>query len=315
VTTINSTLLLDSLSALNDCARLRILRILSQHELSVGEVADVVQLPQSTVSRHLKLLLEAGFASRRTIGTIGLYRTASEMLPEAASLWDIAIANSNDLPGASEDVERLVSVLAQRHADSRTFFKTMGSDWEALRLDLFGLRFTSVALLSLLDSSLRVVDIGCGIGNAASVIAPYVHHVIGVDRETSMLEQAKQRPDLATNIEFIEGDAVNLPLDDQSHDVALFCLVLHHIESTQDAIQEASRVVIDGGRILIIDMQQHSRDDYKHTMGHIHQGFSEVSIEEFARNTGCTLQHYHRLQPDIDARGPSLFAAILTVRH
>ena len=315
MTTIGSTFFLDSLSALNDCARLRILRILSTQELSVGEVADVVQLPQSTVSRHLKLLLGAGFVARRTVGTTGLYRVASTMTAEATELWKIAIANSNHLPGANDDEERLVAVLAQRHSDSRTFFKNVGSDWEAVRRDLFGDRFTSTALLSLLDPSLRVVDIGCGIGNAASLVAPYVHSVVGVDREQSMLTQAKQRPDLASNIEFIEGDANDLPLKSGSLDVALFCLVLHHIEPAQEAIQEACRVVRNCGRILIIDMQRHSHDEYQQTMGHVHKGFSKANIEKLATDSGCKLRRYHRLTPETDARGPSLFAAILGVHH
>ncbi len=315
MTTISTTVFLDSLSALNDCARLRILRILSKHELSVGEVADVVQLPQSTVSRHLKLLLESGFAARRTIGTTGLYRIASTMTEEVTDLWKIAIANSSNLPGANDDEERLVAVLAQRHSDSRTFFKTVGSDWEAVRQDLFGDRFTSVALLSLLDPSLNVVDIGCGIGNAASIIAPHVQSVVGVDREQSMLAQAKQRPDLAKNIEFIEGEANDLPLKSQSLDIALFCLVLHHIEPVQGSIQEACRVVKNEGRILIIDMQRHSHDEYQQTMGHVHKGFSKANIEKLAKNAGCKLQRYHRLTPEIGSRGPSLFAAILRVHH
>jgi ArsR family transcriptional regulator len=237
------------------------------------------------------------------------------MSAEATELWTIAIMNSVELPGVSEDEERLISVLAQRHSDSRTFFKTVGSDWEALRQGLFGSHFTSIALLSLLDPSLRVADIGCGIGNAASLIAPYVEHVIGIDREVSMLQQAKERPDLASNIEFIEGDSIHLPLENQSLDVAMFCLVLHHIETIKEAIEEACRKVKDGGRILIIDMQQHTRDEYKYTMGHIHQGFSQHSLKELAGETGCTLHQYHRLSPDTDARGPSLFAAILKVNH
>ncbi len=315
MTTIGSLLLLDSLSALNDCARLRILRILSQNELSVGEVADVVQLPQSTVSRHLKLLLEAGFVSRRTVGTTGFYRIASEMPAKAGELWTIAVSGSNDLPGIRDDEERLVSVLTERHSDSRTFFKTVGNDWEAVRRDLFGDRFTSTALLSLLDPTLRIVDIGCGIGNAAVLIAPYAEHVVGVDREQSMLKQAKERPDLTSNIEFVEGEAVDLPLKNQDHDVALFCLVLHHIEEIQEVLKEACRVVKNGGRILIIDMQPHTHDEYTQTMGHIHMGFSKSSLEQLTTKVGCTLQQYHRLSPEADARGPSLFAAILTVHH
>jgi ArsR family transcriptional regulator len=315
MTTVSSSIFLDSLTALNDSTRLRILYILNQHELSVGEIADIVQLPQSTVSRHLKLLFEAGFAARRTIGTVGLYRTAAEMPTETGELWNIAIVNAKQLPEMGVDRERLVSVLASRHSDSRSFFKNVGSEWETLRRGLFGSQFTSVALLSLLDPSLRVVDIGCGIGNASSIIAPFVTHVTGVDREISMLQQANKRPDNQTNIEYVEGDATNLPLDDQSVDVSLFCLVLHHIEDVEQAIQEACRVVRCGGRIAIIDMQQHSRDEYTHTLGHVHGGFSEQDLQELTMNSACALQQYHCLYPDTEARGPSLFAAIMQVTH
>ncbi|MBT7658054.1 MAG: metalloregulator ArsR/SmtB family transcription factor [Phycisphaerae bacterium] len=315
MTSVGSLVLLDSLSALNDSARLRILRVLVQHELSVGEVAVVIQLPQSTASRHLKLLFEAGFVSRRTVGTVGLYRIATEMSTEIKSLWSIASNNTEQLHGAVEDAERLVAVLTQRHADSRTFFQNIGSDWEALRKDLFGSAFTSAALLSLIDPNLRVVDIGCGIGNAATMIAPFVQEVIGVDREVAMITQATCRPDLGGNISFVFGEANELPLENDSVDVALFCLVLHHIESIEHAIQEACRVVQRGGKLCIVDMQQHTRDENKNTMGHVHLGFSEEAMHTIASNAGCTLKAYHRMQPRIDAKGPSLFTAILEVAH
>ena len=174
MTTTSPTTLLDSLSALNDIARLRVLRILSQQELSVGEVADVLQLPQSTVSRHLKMLLETDFVARRTIGTTGLYRVSDSMPSGTAELWVIAEENFRELPNSDEDASRLVSTLAQRRSDSNSFFKNMSGEWESMRSTLFGSHFTSVALLSLLNPSLKILDIGCGIGNAASLIAPYV---------------------------------------------------------------------------------------------------------------------------------------------
>ena len=210
MTTVRSTFLLDSFTALNDCARLRILRLLNQHELSVGEVADILQLPQSTASRHLKPLHKSGFVARRTVGTTGLYRLCDAMPPEVLELWNIVAANCEGLPQAEEDAARMKSVLAHRHTDSRRFFQTVGSDWESMRKDLFGSEFTANALLCLLEPSLRVVDIGSGIGDAASLIAPYVSRVIAVDREVAMLNEAKQRPGLASNIEFLEADAMSL---------------------------------------------------------------------------------------------------------
>jgi len=315
MTTASSSTLLDSLSALNGSARLRVLRVVSKHELSVGEVADILQLPQSTASRHLKPLHASGFVARRTVGTTGLYRLCDNMQHEVAELWNIVAANCDDLPQAEEDAARMISVLAQRHTDSRHFFQTLGSDWELMRKDLFGSEFTSNALLCLLDPTLIVVDIGCGIGDVSSLIAPYVSSVIAVDRESSMLDEAKQRPDLASNIVFQEADALSLPLSDNSANVALFCLVLHHLEHPEEALKEAARIVSGGGRIIIIDMQEHQHQEYKHTMGHVHLGFSESDISSLCATCGVTLTQYHRLSPNPEARGPSLFAAVIQVDH
>ena len=315
MTTASSSTLLDSLSALNGSARLRILRLVSKHELSVGEVADILQLPQSTASRHLKPLHNSGFVARRTVGTTGLYRLCDAMSPEVEELWNIVAASCEDLPQAEEDAARMNSVLAQRHTDSRHFFQTVGIDWESMRKDLFGSEFTANALLCLIDPSLRVVDIGSGIGNAASLISHYVSKVIAVDREVSMLDEAKQRPDLESNIEFLEADAMSLPLEANSADVALFCLVLHHLEHPEEALREAARIISNGGRIIIIDMQEHQHQEYKHTMGHVHLGFSEADIRSLCSASNISLTQYHRLRPTIDARGPSLFAAVIQVDH
>lgn len=312
MTTISSPpALLESLSALNDCARLRVLRLVSSDELSVGELSDILQLPQSTVSRHLKLLLETNFVARRTVGTTGLYRISDAMEEETADLWTIASRNADGLPGASEDDSRLISILSQRCTDSKSFFKNASGAWESLRSELYGQRFTPVALLGLLDASLKVVDIGCGIGNAASIVAPFVQEVVGVDRETAMLKEAGQRPDLASNITFVEGDALRLPLEDNSADIAMFCLVLHHVEDVLGALREAKRVVGSKGRVLVIDMQEHIHDEYRHTMGHVHLGFSEGTLQAAAENCGMHVRQYHRLHPDTGASGPSLFVAVL----
>jgi ArsR family transcriptional regulator len=127
-----------------------------------------------------------------------------------------------------------------------------------------------------------------------------------------MLAEARVRPDLASNIEFIEGDALELPIKDDTSDIAMFCLVLHHIEDASSAIAEASRVIKKGGRILIIDMQKHIRDEYRHTMGHVHLGFSEEDLQDIAANVGLKVNLYQKLHPDTDASGPSLFVALLS---
>jgi ubiquinone/menaquinone biosynthesis C-methylase UbiE len=311
MTTTSPSTLLDSLSALNDIARLRVLRLLAQHELSVGEIADILQLPQSTVSRHLKMLLETAFVARRTVGTTGLYRVSDSMPNGASDLWGIAEENFGELPSTETDSARLVSALTHRQSDSKNFFKNVSGEWESMRSEMFGSHFTSIALLSLLDPSLKIIDIGCGIGNASSLVAPFVASVACVDRESAMLDVAQTRPDLSSNIEFAQGDATSLPFENDVFDVAMFCLVLHHVENVETALREAARITKTGGRILIIDMQEHLHDEYKHTMGHVHLGFSKNDIESLAKAAGLTLLKYHNLQPDTGASGPSLFAALI----
>ena len=123
MTTTCPTTLLDSLSALNDIARLRVLRLLAQQELSVGEIADILQLPQSTVSRHLKVLLETEFVARRTVGTTGLYRVSDSMPRGASDLWGIAEENFSELPNTVEDkCSPRRSVCASAKSDSKNFF-------------------------------------------------------------------------------------------------------------------------------------------------------------------------------------------------
>ena len=104
-----------------------------------------------------------------------------------------------------------------------------------------------------------------------------------------MLKEARQRPDLASNIEFLEADALSLPLRDDSADIALFCLVLHHLDRPEDALSEAVRIDSCGGRIVIIDMQEHHHQEYKHTMGHVHLGFSDLDIKSLCNSCNAKL--------------------------
>ena len=305
------TMVLDCLTALNDAARLRIMRLLQTHELSVGELSRVLQLPQSTVSRHLRLLIEASLIARRSDGTAGLHRVADTMPPQAERLWTALRSDPDSLPGGEEDDGRVAAVLAERRRDSRGFFGEVGEGWERLRAELFGTTFTAEAILSLLDSSLVIADLGCGIGNASLLVAPRVREVIAVDRERAMLEAVSMHHAVPDNLTLLEGDILDLPLGDASVDVAMFFLVLHHVAEPQLAITEAARIVRNGGRMLIVDMREHLRDDYRHTMGHLHLGFSEDTVTEWARQSGCEVERFHAIMPDAGGSGPTLFAAVL----
>jgi ArsR family transcriptional regulator len=305
----------DRLAALSDVVRLRVLRLLEREELAVGEVAKVVQLPQSTVSRHLKVLADGGWVIKRTEGTATLYRLTLDDLSSAnRGVW-VAVRELIRSPDgkrsgmeAEEDLRRLESVLAERREDSLGYFGRVAGQWDEVRTELFGARFTSLGLLSLLPREWVVADLGCGTGNASELLAPLVKRVIAVDQSGPMLSAAKRRLGGVKNVEFVEGELTKLPLKDASVDVAVCVLVLHHVEKPGDALAEMRRIVRPGGQALVVDMAEHDRSIYRHTMGHRWLGFSEQHMGAMMTGAGFERARYAALPSDPNAKGPGLFA-------
>ena len=216
--------LTDRLGALSDTVRLRMLRLLETQELSVGEVASVFQLPQSTVSRHLSTLGKAGWLVKRQFGTATYHSlTLDDLDDDARAVWIVVRAQIERGDETDEDDRRLKGVLAERKTDSLSFFGRVGGDWDAIRNELFGERITALGLLSLVHRDWIVADIGCGTGNAAELLAGCVGRVIAVDQSETMLQAARKRVgDRGTNgaVEFRQGSMESLPLDDASVDAA-----------------------------------------------------------------------------------------------
>lgn len=302
--------LLARLGALGDRARLRILRLLARNELSVGELADALRMPQSTLSRHLKALLEAAWILRRSEGTASLYRMEPKDLDDAARrLWD---AVSSELDGAeafAADDQRLAAVLLERRGSgTRGFFGQIGGEWDRVRQELFGRDITPEALLALLPGDWTVADLGCGTGDVAGRIAPHVSRVVAIDREPAMLEAARRRLAGFTNVDFVEGDLYDLPLRDASIDAAVVSLVFHHLADPARAMTEIARVLKPGGKLLVIDMMPHDHADFR-AMGHEHLGFDRAALEAWATEAGLELATPVALPADPEAKGPALFVA------
>ncbi|MAJ47137.1 MAG: hypothetical protein CBC35_07725 [Planctomycetes bacterium TMED75] len=299
------------LSALSDHARVRLLRLLEEQELGVGELARSLAMPQSTVSRHLKLLYELGLLSKRTEGTASLYRM---QISDAGlrSLW----SNTTDRLGQEgefrDDEIRLRQVLLERRSDSTSFFGRVGSDWQMIRRELFGFGFTEEALLGLLPGNWVVADLGCGSGDASERLAPVVDQVIAVDREPAMLDAARKRLSGFGNITFMEAGLDELPIESGLLDAAVLMLVLHHQEQPASIITEVQRTLKPGGRLVVVDMISHDRTDLVEAMGHIHLGFSEELLQAWAEQGGLTLRRFRRLHAPLSGRGPDLFAAMLS---
>jgi ArsR family transcriptional regulator len=180
-----------------------------------------------------------------------------------------------------------------------------------LRRGLFGERFVAEAMLALLPREWNVADLGCGTGEIAAEIAPFVGRVVAIDREPAMLEAARRRLRGVANVEVRRGDLANLPAENGEFDAAVLSLVLHHVREPAAILTEARRVLVKGGVLLLIDMVRHDRAEYRTTMGHEHLGFSEADLEGLATDAKFTFDLYRPLRPAIDAKGPGLFVARL----
>lgn len=298
------------LGALSEVIRLRILRLLEAEELSVGEVAKVVQLPQSTVSRHLKVLSDGGWLVKRAAGTATLYRLVlDDLAMPARALW-VTIRGQMGEGEFAEDARRLVGVLAERRLDSQAFFGRVAGEWDELRARLFGGEFTARALLALLPRGWTVADLGCGTGNASEILAPQVESIVAVDQSEPMLVAARKRLTGHKNVRFATGSLEKLPLADKGVDATVCILVLHHVPEPVTALKEMRRVLRrdrGGGVALIVDMLEHDREEYRRTMGHVHLGFAAAGMAGMMRDAGFAEARVEPLPTDTGARGPGLF--------
>ena len=301
--------ILDRLASLADGTRSRILLLLDRRELTVSEICTVLQLPQSTVSRHLKALSDAEWITARAEGTSNAYTMDGALEPGAHRLWLLVRDQVGSTPAAAQDRRRLQATLAARRTTSQEFFASSAGQWDRLRDELFGDRFHLAALAGLVDSQWTIGDLGCGTGRVSAALAPFAHQVIAVDGSAAMLQAARRRLRGLPNVELRRGDLETLPIDDGRLDAATLMLVLHHVPEPAKAIASVSRVLKPSGRCLIVDMLPHDREHYRRQMGHAWLGFSEVQTRRVMTDAGLENVRIVPLEPDARAKGPALFVA------
>ena len=305
--------ILAHMSALSDPTRCRMLVLLERHELTVSELCAVLQMPQSSVSRHLKTLGDDDWVTSRRDGTSRFYSMPLDDLDTSASrLWPIIREQVAVTTAAGYDEQRLGDVLDRRRARSKEFFASAAVGWDHLRSELFGDRFQLWAVLGLIDPTLVVGDLGCGTGQLSETIAPFVRRVIAVDGSSDMLDAARRRLAEASNVELRQGQLESLPIEAGELDVALLSLVLHYAPDPTLALRAVAKVLRPGGRVLVVDMLPHEREEYAHRMGHVWLGFSEKQTVRLLAGAGFGEVHVRPLPVDSDAMGPALFAAVAT---
>jgi ubiquinone/menaquinone biosynthesis C-methylase UbiE/DNA-binding transcriptional ArsR family regulator len=314
--------ILDHLSALADTTRSRILLLLDRHALTVSELCGIMQLPQSTVSRHLKALADSGWVAARAEGTSNLYSMTrpstrsgrpehvegrDELDPSARRLWALVREQVGSTPAAAQDQRRFQAALAERRTKSQEFFSSSAAQWDRLRDELFGERFHLAALAGFANSEWTVGDLGCGTGQVSAALAPFVARVIAVDASAAMLQAARKRLHDFDSVDLRRGELEALPVDDARLDAATLMLVLHHVPEPERALAEVARVLKPGGRLIIVDMLPHDRESYRQQMGHVWLGFADDHVRRILDESGFTEIRIVPLPPDAKSKGPGLF--------
>jgi ArsR family transcriptional regulator len=305
----------DRIGTLGDPTRARLLLLLQGRELSVSELCAVMQAPQSTVSRHLKALADGGWVTSRREGTVRWYSLDRECFDDAMRrLWAVVREEVESTSAAVQDSERLPAVLRERRKRSKEFFSSEAGEWDRVRDELFGSGFALGALPGLLEPTWAVGDLGCGTGLLAATLAPHVGRVVAVDESSAMLSEARRRLSALANVEVRQADLEALPFENGELDAATMILVLHHVPSPRTVLHEAGRVVRPGGRILVVDMLPHDRDDIARSMGHVWMGVAPDAVETWLFDAGFgDIRNVH-MPVDSRAKGPALFVASATRR-
>jgi SAM-dependent methyltransferase len=301
--------LLGVLGSLADSTRLRLLTLLERHELGVVELCDVLRLPQSTVSRHLKVLAAEGWLASRRDGTAHLYRMDGGLEPGARRLWKVARAETEGWATLEQDGLRLARRLASRRDEADAFFAGAAGEWERLRGELYGAALPGEALLALVPRDLVVADLGCGTGDLAARLARHVRRVVAVDRSAAMLKAARRRVEGLENVELHRADLEAVPLEDASCDAALLVLALTYVPEPGRVLSEAARILRPGGVVAVADLVRHDDDDFRRRMGQASLGFDPPALAALLARAGFDAPRCELLPPGPGARGPALLVA------
>lgn len=301
---------------LSDPTRIRILRLLEQQELLVGELMSILGMAQSRVSRHLAILREAGLLEDRRKGTFVAYRSSLPASGPWRDAWNLARESLAGDPIAERDDALLQRTLAARSSRSgRDFFEEVGPDWDALRRVFGDDILRARAITALVAPPLRVADIGTGTGVLALELARLGLEVVGIDRSEAMLEAARQKwaheaKHAQGSLELLPGDAHALPLPDASVDAAFAHMVLHSLEEPERAVREMARIVKPGGRVVLVDFLAHEHAWMQQELGLLWLGFEAEHVLDWLGHAGLERARLAREEPDAKRDLPASFVAV-----
>jgi ArsR family transcriptional regulator len=263
---------------------MRILHLLAQEELSGTDLMEILNMGQSRISTHLALLKEVGLVLDRKAGRRTFYSIAPG---PAAGFWDGVLAENALAPEFAADTAGLTALRERNRAERRAYFDRVaasfgdellpGRTWEGL----------ARAVLQLAPRA-RYADLGIGDGLLTLMLAEVAAKVTAVDISSEMLAQLETRAKQKgiANLDYVEGDIEDLPLPDASHDVVVASQALHHAQNPARCLEEAKRVLVRGGRLLVIDLLAHTEEWVREKLEHLHLGFTEKALEDLVVQAG-----------------------------
>jgi ArsR family transcriptional regulator len=288
-------------SALADPTRLRIVSLLRAMELSVGELAQVLGQSQPRVSRHVKILIDAGLAERRKEGSwVFLSLGRAERVEPLFLLLDRWTEIDGEDRTAIADAARLSAVRADRAAAAERYFAQHAKDWDEIRSLHIADSEVEAAIARALDQRPlgRLIDIGTGTGRMLELFAGKAEAALGLDRSPEMLRLARVKLAEAglSSAELRQGDIYSLPLPSGSAETVIIHQVLHFAQHPAAAIAEAARLLTPGGRLLIVDFAPHEREELRTRDAHARLGFSDEAVTGWMAAAGLDARVVEHLE-------------------
>jgi len=272
--------------ALADETRLRLTGVLRHHELNVGEIVGLLEMGQSRISRHLKILTDAGLVCSRREGLRTFYSASSAGGPHRFLESIRFVFDSDEM--FRRDVEAAKRIIEERRRKTLHFFDTIAEDWDQLKRDIIGDFDLNGLILQNLNRRGTVVDLGCGTGDLLRVLAPHVAKIIGVDKSANMLTKAKAAANTKEHgdLDLRLGAIEHLPLRDREAEAAILNMVLHHLTTPTAAFDEVGRILKRGGQFVIVDFVNHQHEEMHATYGDQWLGFQPGDIRTWLLDSG-----------------------------
>lgn len=279
----------ESLRLLADPTRVRILALLNRGELAVGELQEIIDLPQSRISTHLALLRKAGLAADRRDGKKSFYSLARQFPEGLAAIVEAVLAAGQREPQAAGDQRALRRIVEKRRQKAEQHFNLVadrlgrhycpGRSWEAIGQMLF-----------LLTPKVHIADLGAGDGTLSRLLARQAASVHCIDNSARMVAvgRALAKKEHLRNLTYVLGDIEKVPLPDQSIDLALLSQALHHAENPREALSEAFRILKPGGRLIVLDLRAHKFEKARELYADRWLGFRENDLHDWIEAAGFT---------------------------